>query len=110
MNKFNNDIRIQNLPDDEGKSTTDFYDNFRDKLNAVEQFPLMYTFKFIVKADTDAQSEVQALFTHTSTKFSEKASSGGKYKSITVETFVNNAEEVIDHYKKVSNIESVMML
>lgn len=110
MSEFNNDIRIQDLPDDGSNNATDFYDNFRKKLNSVEKFPLMYTFKFIVKADTNAQEEVKELFTHGSTKFSDKTSSGGKYTSITVETFVNNAEEVIDYYKKVSKIKSVIML
>lgn len=110
MSEFNNDIRIQDLPDDGSNNATDFYDNFREKLNSVEKFPLMYTFKFIVKADTNVQEEVKELFTHGSTKFSDKTSSGGKYTSITVETFVNNAEEVIDYYKKVSKIKSVIML
>jgi len=110
MSEFNNDIHIQDLPDDGGNNTTDFYDNFRAKLNAVEQFPSMYTFKFIVKATNSAENDVKQIFTHDSTKFSEKDSSGGKYKSITVETFVNHAEDVIDYYKKVSKIESVIML
>lgn len=109
MSEFNNDIHLQDLPDG-GGNNADFYDNFRAKLNSVEQFPSMYTFKFIVKADSTAQEDVQQLFTHGSTKFSEKTSSGGKYTSITVETFVNNAEDVINYYKKVSKIESVIML
>lgn len=110
MSELNNNIHIQDFPDNEGNNSTDFYDNFRAKLNAVEKFPSMYTFKFIVKADSTAQDDVKQLFTHESAKFSEKASSGGKYTSITVETFVNNAEDVIDYYKQVSKIESVMML
>ncbi|PRD49406.1 DUF493 domain-containing protein [Sphingobacterium haloxyli] len=110
MSEFNNDIHIQDLPDDEGNNAADFYDNFRAKLNSVEQFPSIYTFKFIIKAKNNAEKEVKQLFTHDSTKFSEKDSSGGKYKSITVETFVNNADDVIDYYKKVSKIESVIML
>ena len=110
MSEFNNDIHIQDLPDDGGNASTDFYDNFREKLNSVEQFPSLYTFKFIVKAKSGAQNEVEQIFTHDSTKFSEKSSSGGKYTSITVETFVSNAEDVINYYKKVSKIESVIML
>jgi len=110
MSEFNNDIRIQDLSDAAGNNSTDFYDNFRAKLNSVEQFPSIYTFKFIVKAESNAQEEVKQIFTHDSTKFSEKKSSGGKYTSITVETFVNDAENVIDYYKKVSKIESVIML
>ncbi len=110
MSEFNNDIHIQDLPDDGGNNSTEFYDNFRAKLNSVEQFPSIYTFKFIVKAKNNTEDDVKQIFTHDSTKFSEKESSGGKYKSITVETFVNNAEDVIDYYKKVSKIESVIML
>src|SRR5690606_28003944 len=60
MSEFNNDIRIQDLPDDGSNNATDFYDNFREKLNSVEKFPLMYTFKFIVKADTNVQEEVKS--------------------------------------------------
>ncbi|WP_437920974.1 DUF493 domain-containing protein [Sphingobacterium sp. LRF_L2] len=109
MSDFSN-INIQDLPENEGNTPTDFYDNFRVKLNTVEQFPSLYTFKFIVKADAEKLEQVKVLFEHPSTKFSEKESSGGKYKSITVETFVNNAEDVIDYYKKVSKIDSVIML
>ena len=110
MSEFNNDIRLQDLPDDGNNNPTDFYANFREKLNAVEQFPSIYTFKFIVKGGSEAQEQVKAVFTHESSKFSEKASSGEKYKSITVSTFVNDAEDVINYYKKVSEIESVIML
>lgn len=110
MSEFNNDIRIQDLPDDGDNNAAEFYNNFRVKLNAVEQFPSLYTFKFIVKAGGSAQEEVKEIFTHDSSKFSEKESSGGKYRSITVETFVNSAEDVINYYKKVSKINSVIML
>lgn len=110
MSDFNNDIRIQDLPDNEGDNKGDFYHNFRVKLNSVERFPCMYTFKFIVKTQQDKIQKVKELFKHPSSKFSEKASSGGKYTSLTIETFVNHAEDVIDYYKKVSKIESVIML
>ncbi len=103
-------LNIQDLPDHEGNNQTDFYDNFRVKLNTVEQFPSLYTFKFIVKADAEKLDKVKSIFIHSSTKFTEKESSGGKYKSITVETFVNTAEDVIDYYKSVSKVESVIML
>ncbi|QBQ42463.1 DUF493 domain-containing protein [Sphingobacterium psychroaquaticum] len=108
MTDFNN-INIQDLGDDQN-TPQDFYDTFREKLNAVEQFPSLYTFKFILKADLEKIEQVKAIFEHPSSKFSEKESAGGKYKSITVETFVNNAEDVINYYKEVSKIESVMML
>ena len=110
MSDFNNDIRIQDLADDANNNPNDAYASLREKLNAVEQFPSIYTFKFIVKGGSEAQNAVKAIFTHESSQFSEKASSGAKYTSITVKTFVNDAEDVINYYKKVSQIESVMML
>ncbi|UIR55257.1 DUF493 domain-containing protein [Sphingobacterium sp. SRCM116780] len=108
MSELNNNIRINAIED--GDNNTDFYANFKQKLIDVEQFPLLYTFKFIVTADADKIEAVKNVFTHTSAKYTEKESSGGKYKSITVEVFVNHADEVIDYYKKVSKIESVIML
>ncbi len=104
-----NNINIQDLSGNESNNEN-FYENFREKLNTVEQFPMLYRFKFIVKADLEKENEVKSIFTHPSSKFSEKKSSTGKYNSITVETFVNNADEVIEFYKKVSEIKSVIML
>ena len=108
MSELNNNINIQDIED--GNNQQDFYTTFKEKLIAVEQFPSLYKFKFIVKADLEKIEQVKQVFTHASTKYAEKESSGGKYKSITVETFVNNADEVIDYYKQVSTIESVIML
>lgn len=107
MSDFNN-INIKDIQD--GNNGQDFYKNFREKLVEVEQFPSIYTFKFIVKTDSDQGEQVKALFTHPSAKFSEKSSSGGKYTSITIENFVNSADEVIEYYKKVAEIPGVMML
>lgn len=103
----NNNINLQDVPDGDNK---DFYKNFKEKLHDVEQFPAMYTFKFIVKSNLNQESAIEKIFEHPSSKFSYKDSSAGKYKSITVETFVNNADEVITYYKEVSKIESVIML
>lgn len=108
MTELNNNINIEDIKD--GNNDPDFYANFKQKLIDVEHFPSMYTFKFIVKADVAKIEEVKAIFTHGSTKISEKESSGGKYKSLTVETYVTNADEVVDYYKAVSKVESVIML
>jgi len=107
MPDFNNQFKFNDIP---GDNDNDFYKSFKEKLIDVEQFPTLYTFKFIVKADSDKVDRVKAIFQHASTKFSEKNSSGGKYLSITVETYVNTADDVIDYYKKVAEIPEVMML
>ena len=106
MTDFNNKINLQDVQD----NNQDFYKNFKEKLIEVEQFPSIYTFKFIVKNGTDQEEKVKALFTHPSAKFSQKNSSGGKYTSISIENYVNTADEVIEYYKKVAEIPDVMML
>lgn len=110
MKDFSN-INIQDLSPDGGTNQSpDFYEDFRAKLNAVEQFPSLYTFKFIVKTELNKLDQVKSIFDHASTKFTEKDSSGGKYKSVTVETYVADADAVINYYKEVAKVESVIML
>lgn len=106
MSDFNN-ISINDINDNNG---ADFYNNFRQKLMDIEQFPSIYTFKFIIPANVDKREQVEKIFEHPSTKISSKDSKTGKYNSLTVETFVQSADEVIDYYKKVSTIEKVIML
>ena len=107
MSNLNN-INVQDFPDNNNEG--DFYTNFRQKLNEVEQFPSAYTFKFIVKADAEKIEQVKSVFTSPDAQFTEKESSGGKYKSISVALTVKDAEDVIQYYKQVSEIESVIML
>jgi len=102
-----NNIHIQDIPDN---SNNDFYDNFREKLMSVEQFPMMYTFKFILPANEASKQEIADIFAHPSTKIQTRDSKTGKYNSLTVGTFVSNADEVIAYYKKVSAIDKVIML
>lgn len=106
MTDFNNKINIQDIQDNAG----DFYVNFKEKLNAVEQFPSFYTFKFIIKSDSGNSDRVKAIFDHPSVQFSEKASSGGKYTSVSVKAFMKDADEVVSYYKKVAEIPDVMMM
>lgn len=106
MSDFSN-INLQDIPDDDDK---DFYKSFKEKLHDVEQFPSLYTFKFIVKSALSQEDAIKEIFEHPSSKFSAKESSGGKYRSITVETFVNNPDEVVNYYKAMSKLDGVIML
>lgn len=107
MANLKNNININDLDENQ---TQESYNSFKEKLESVEKFPSIYTFKFIVKTDTDKPAQVKAIFQHPSANFSQKSSTGGKYISITIKCYVNNADEVIDYYKKVSEIPGVMML
>lgn len=106
MKDFNN-INIQDINDD---SNADFYASFKEKLADIEQFPMLYTFKFIVPASENSKKDIETIFEHPSTKISIKDSKTGKYNSLTIETFVNSPDEVVDYYKKVSTIDKVIML
>ncbi|MBC6365491.1 DUF493 domain-containing protein [Algoriphagus sp. AK58] len=79
---------------------------FKEKLESVGQFPMLYMFKFIVPAGRE--HEVGALFpTHEVTL---KPSSGGKYISTTVQLMAESADFVIEVYEKASQIEGVISL
>lgn len=106
MTKFNN-ISVNDINDNNG---ADFYEGFRRKLMDIEQFPSIYTFKFIVPAGENKSEDIAQIFAHPSTQISSKNSKTGKYNSLTVKTYVTTADEVIDYYKKVSLIEKVIML
>ena len=106
MSDFSN-ISIQDINDNNG---ADSYNTFKQKLIDIEQFPSIYTFKFILPVIENKKEDVEKIFEHPSTKISIKESSSGKYNSLTVETFVKSADEVIEYYKKVSAIEKVIMM
>ncbi|MDR6568214.1 DUF493 domain-containing protein [Chitinophaga sp. CC14] len=88
----------------------DPYENFRSLLQQSIVFPTEYTFKFIIKADEDKIAELKSMFADVSARITETNSSGGKYKSFTVQVPVQDEEEVISYYKEVSKIDSVIML
>lgn len=100
-------INIQDISDDKGG---DFYESFKDKLLSVEQFPSIYTFKFIVPGIASNRETIERIFVHPSAQIQYKDSKTGKYNSITVKVFVNTADEVVDYYKQVAVIDKVVML
>lgn len=79
------------------------------KLLEKEQWPSVYMFKVIFPADLRTFAMVRGAFPEEA-RFFEKASSGGKYISVTVKELMLNAEEVIIRYQKLSRIEGVMIL
>ena len=105
MKSYEN-IKLQDISGNDDGS----YAAFREKLTAVEQFPTIYVFKFILPAAEEAKAKIERIFEHPSTKINVKHSGGGKYESFTVETFVNNADQVVSYYKEVGKLDKVVML
>lgn len=79
---------------------------FKEKLEAVGQFPMVYMFKFIVP--NGREQEVGALFPRN--EMNLKPSSGGKYVSTTIQMMVENADQIIGIYEQAAKIEGVIAL
>jgi uncharacterized protein len=79
---------------------------FKEKLESVGQFPMVYMFKFIVPSGRE--NEIGALFPQNT--MSIKPSSGGKYVSTTLQVEMNSADQIIEIYEQASTIEGVIAL
>ena len=77
----------------------DPYENLKKELNKIGNWPQVYMFKFIVRADTK--------FTDESIK-TRQESANGKYISITVKEVMLSADSIIDKYKEMEGIEGLM--
>ena len=89
----------------------DPYANFRQLLEQTETFPTFYTYKLILKSENIKYDDIKAVFNHPTTKISESNTSAqGKYKSIAVQVFVNDVDAIIEYYKKLATIDSLMVL
>lgn len=83
-------------------------DKFRELLNAEYSWPARYTYKFVVP--TAAVESVRDLFADLEVEFSEKASSGGKYTSVTINASMENADQIISIYEQAASIEGIISL
>ena len=84
----------------------DQVDSFREKLDQHYAWPALYIFKFIVPQGKE--QEVKALFPMHETR--ERASSQGKYTSVTAQVMMPSSEAVIDIYRKAATIEGLIAL
>lgn len=92
------------------QKTEEFYKKFKTRLEENHDFPQTYIFKFVIESDKGKLTEIHQIFDELHHTFRSKESSNGKYVSCTFSTFVLSADQVIDIYKKVAQIEGVVML
>ncbi len=81
----------------------------RKKLEETTTFPSVYMYKFIVQSDNRKIALIENLF-ETDADIHMKESGNGKYTSITAKVVVVGVDEIIEVYKKVSEIEGVIFL
>jgi len=80
--------------------------DFKAKLEDTHSFPVLYMYKFIV--EESKQDEVKELFPGHDIK--TKASSKGKYISVTVQSMMGSSDAIIDIYLRASKIEGIIAL
>jgi len=82
------------------------YNGFKEKLENVHTFPCEYLFKFVAnKENIDELKDVLK-----GEKLTEKASSKGNFTSVTIRKKVKTSDEVVDTYKKVTQIKGIITL
>ncbi len=92
------------------KTQEDFYASLKEKLEHNHNFPEDYLFKFIILNDESKITEIYRVFDDMKFTLSNKDSKNAKYTSINVNAFVLDADQVISIYKKVGEVEGVIML
>ena len=79
---------------------------FKEKLDGAHKWPSLYMFKFIVPQGKE--DEVFALFPKNN--LTTRASSKGKYISVTAKVMMGSSEAVLEKYKEANKIEGVFAL
>ena len=87
-----------------------FYERFRCQLEASQEWPGIYMFKFIVKSKSNQVEKLKKLFNNTHKEVSLVNSSKNTFQSLTIKIQMSSPNEVIDIYKKVGKINDVIIL
>ena len=91
------------------KERDDLLLRLREQLIKEQSWPAVYMFKLIFPADNRTYAMVRGLFPDEA-RFFDKHSSKGNYISVTVKELMLSADEVVERYRKGTEIEGVIML
>lgn len=75
-----------------------------------EEYPLLYLFKFIIPNDLEKLEKLKSKFNSESAEITTKNSKTGKYISISIKEVKLSADQIIETYKSVGEIEGVISL
>lgn len=84
------------------------YESLKLQLETLD-FPHVYFFKFIVPNNNDNVAKISALY-DTTTQLQLKPSSSGKFVSVSNKQVMLSADDIIEIYKKASEIEGLIAL
>ena len=88
----------------------EFYNRFHGQLEASQNWPGLYMFKFIVKSKSFQIEKLKNLFNNPQKEVSLVNSSKNTYQSLTIKIQMGSPDEVIDIYKKVGQFDDVIIL
>ena len=88
----------------------EFYNRFHSQLEASQNWPGLYMFKFIVKSKSFQIEKLKNLFNNPQKEVSLVNSSKNTYQSLTIKIQMASPDEVIDIYKKVGQFDDVLIL
>ena len=84
----------------------EWWDDFKVLLEDQYEFPTLYLFKFI--APKENMADLKEVFIGNDIDI--KASSKGKYQSVTSRVLVESSQEIVDIYQSAGKIEGVISL
>jgi len=87
-----------------------FYERFYGQLEASQDWPGLYMFKFIVKSKSLQLEKLKKLFDNSQKEVSLVSSSKNTFQSLTVKVQMASPDQVIDIYKKVGKMNEVIIL
>ena len=87
-----------------------FYERFHGQLEASQDWPGLYMFKFIVKSKSLQVEKLKKLFDNSHKEVSLVNSSKNNFQSLTIKIQMASPDEVIDIYKKVGKMNEVIIL
>lgn len=96
---------MQNKANDES-----FYKRFHQQLLDTSSWPSTYVFKFIVPSSGDALDSLKVLFANDAVKIKVRASSKGKYSSISITGTFDKPSIIIEKYKSAAKIPNIIQL
>ena len=84
------------------------FENLEKQL-ALQEWPNVYLFKFIVSNNKESLARTTALFDETA-DLTVRSSSGGKFTSVSAKVMMMDVESIMDIYRQAQDIPGIVSL
>ena len=87
-----------------------FYDRLKEELEKNTEWPVKYMYKFIMPNKDENMDKIKERFGKPDINLKKNYSKTGKYVSVTIINEENNADDIINRYKAMEDIEGLVAL